>query len=103
MIRSARKRAGLTQRALAAQAGTSQSAVARYEAGRAAPDIATLERLVEACGFRLDVRLATRHAEIPSDPHDRSLVELQLARTPEQRLADLTAWSDFRRRVRIVG
>jgi predicted nucleotidyltransferase len=43
----------MTQRELAARAGTSQPAIARYESGRATPSIRTLERLLEACGSGL--------------------------------------------------
>lgn len=53
LIQVARKRAGLTQRQLAEVAGTSQAAVARYERGVVVPDVRTLARLVEGCGFRL--------------------------------------------------
>ncbi len=60
LVSSARRRAGLTQRALAARAGTSQAAIARYESGRHVPDLRTLTRLVAACGLELslDVRPA---------------------------------------------
>ncbi len=53
LIRDARKRARLSQAGLAAQASTSQSAVARYEAAVATPTLSTLERLLAACGSRL--------------------------------------------------
>jgi uncharacterized protein len=56
LLRRARERAGLSQAALAAGAGTSQSAVARYETGAAQPSLATLERLLAACGDRLELR-----------------------------------------------
>lgn len=39
---------------LAAAAGTSQAAIARYEAGRMAPSVATLSRLLAALGLRLE-------------------------------------------------
>lgn len=52
-IRDARIRAGFTQQHLAARAGTSQAAIARYEAGTVSPSVATLERLTIACGQRL--------------------------------------------------
>jgi predicted nucleotidyltransferase/DNA-binding XRE family transcriptional regulator len=52
MIRSARLQAGLTQAELAVRAETSQPAVARYEQGRVAPTLSTLERLLAACGRR---------------------------------------------------
>jgi hypothetical protein len=52
LICEARAAAGLTQRELAERARTSQSAVARYERGTAVPTLATLERLLIACGRR---------------------------------------------------
>jgi predicted nucleotidyltransferase/DNA-binding XRE family transcriptional regulator len=56
LIRDARERAGLSQAALADAAGTSQSAVARYETGAAQPSLTTLERWLAACGQRLELR-----------------------------------------------
>ncbi len=51
----ARARAGLTQAQLAERMGTSQSAVARLESGRALPSVATLEKLAAATGSRLRI------------------------------------------------
>lgn len=53
----ARTRAGLTQAQLAERMGTSQSAVARLESGRALPSVATLEKLAAATGSRLRIAL----------------------------------------------
>jgi predicted nucleotidyltransferase/DNA-binding XRE family transcriptional regulator len=63
-LREARARAGLSQAQVAEAAGTSQSAVARYETGAAVPSIATLERLLATCGARLivDAEPAPRRA-----------------------------------------
>jgi predicted transcriptional regulator len=44
LIRTTRKSAGLSQRALAARAGTSQPAVSLYESGASSPSVATLDR-----------------------------------------------------------
>lgn len=57
LLRSARERSGLTQRALADRAGTSQSVVARIERGQSSPTASTLNRLLEAAGHRLETRL----------------------------------------------
>ena len=54
-LKRCRTRAGLSQHALAQAAGTSQPAVAAYEAGRVAPNVDTLARLLEACGYTIDV------------------------------------------------
>ena len=55
-----RRELGLSQTEVAAQMGTSQSAVARLESG--APDVrlTTLERYAAAVGHRLDWRLQAR-------------------------------------------
>ena len=55
-IRQARRNANLSQVELAARAGTSQSALARYETGAALPTLPTLERLLAACGRRLEIQ-----------------------------------------------
>jgi predicted nucleotidyltransferase/DNA-binding XRE family transcriptional regulator len=55
-IRRARDDAGLSQVDLATRAGTSQPALARYETGAALPTLPTLERLLSACGRRLEIR-----------------------------------------------
>ncbi len=54
----ARRRAGLTQEALARRAATSQSALSAYESGRRSPSVATLTRILEAAGFELRMRLS---------------------------------------------
>jgi len=58
LIRSARHAAGLTQLELARRCETAQPAVAAYESGARRPNIATLERLLEACDY--DVELVAR-------------------------------------------
>lgn len=55
---SARRRARLSQRALAAATGVSPSTIVRIEKGRMEPTLALLTRLVEACGLELRVSLA---------------------------------------------
>lgn len=55
-IHRARLDANLSQVDLAARAGTSQPALARYETGVALPTLPTLERLLAACGRRLEIQ-----------------------------------------------
>ena len=75
LIRSARQRAALSQEALARRAGTRQSAVSAYESGRRAPGLATLERLLAAAGFEIEVALreASPAARLPDTPLARRL------------------------------
>ena len=54
-LRIARRRAGLSQRALATRAGTSQATLSAYEAGRKVPTLAVLDRLLTAAGAELAV------------------------------------------------
>ena len=52
LLREARRRAGLTQKAVAARAGVSQPTVARVERGELTPSLERLIALVRACGRR---------------------------------------------------
>lgn len=60
LLRTARQRAGLTQRALADRAGLTQSVISAYESGRRQPSLPTLARLVEASGHDLQLTLSPR-------------------------------------------
>lgn len=53
---------GLSQTAVAARMGTSQSAVARLESGEADLRLSTLERYAAAIGQRLNWRLSLRES-----------------------------------------
>jgi transcriptional regulator with XRE-family HTH domain len=88
ILREARRRAALTQSALAARLGVSQPVVARWEADRGSITVENLARAVEACGFALDFRLRPVDA---GDAHDWSLVATNLRMTPQQRLTHATA------------
>lgn len=55
MLREARARAHLTQRGLAQKSGIPQETIARIERGRTDPRVNTLDRLLEACEFGLEV------------------------------------------------
>lgn len=80
LVREARRRAGLTQAQLAQRVGTSQPAIARYERARAMPDLPTLHRIVEACGYELALELAQ------PDAQQEAAANIALARTPEERI-----------------
>lgn len=55
MVRYARRRGGMTQRELAAKAGIPQETIARIEKGRVDPRVSTLDRLLEAAEFGLEI------------------------------------------------
>lgn len=57
LVHEARTRAGLSQRGLAALAGTSGPTIAAYESGNREPRLSTLARLVGATGTELVVEL----------------------------------------------
>lgn len=54
-IRSARAAAGITQQELAKRARTAQPAIAAYESGARTPGLGTLERLLGACEYDMEV------------------------------------------------
>lgn len=56
-IKTARQQSGLSLRELAKRAGTSHSALAAYELGSKIPKIETLERIIGAAGFAIDIHL----------------------------------------------
>ena len=94
LVREARKRAGLTQFALAQRANVAQSTVARIETGARIPSTDMVERLVRAAGFEIQVGLRE------PDHDGNSLFERTLRRKPEQRLADATRAARFVLRTR---
>lgn len=57
-IRHLRRLAGLKQAELARAGGTSQPAIAAYEAGRKSPTLATVRRLAAAVGLEATVQFA---------------------------------------------
>lgn len=101
MVRYARRRAGLTQRALAARAGIPQETIARIERGRVDPRVGTLDRLLGACEYGLE-----------SMPRlgigiDRSQIDALLRLTPAQRFDVAVAndghFVELRRSIRRVA
>ena len=86
LLSEARERAGLSQRALAERAKTSQSVVARIELGITSPSWETLSGLIMAAGFALDG--IVRSGPPPELP-DLSDTERILALTPRNRLREI--------------
>ena len=95
VLRTARQRAGLTQQALAARAGTSQATLSAYETGRKTPSVETLTRLLAATGSRLSIEPAARPVVQVSDKQLR-----KAGRTLVQAL-DLAAALPARRKARL--
>jgi transcriptional regulator with XRE-family HTH domain len=89
IVREARRRAGLSQAALAARAGVPKSTVGRIESGARTPSADLVEQLVRAAGFELTLSLSE------PDPGTDSMFERTLRRTPAQRLADATRAARF--------
>lgn len=59
-LRRARSASGLSLRELARRAGTSHATIVAYEKGAKMPGAATLLRLLEACGYGVDIQLTPR-------------------------------------------
>lgn len=101
MLRDSRHRAKLTQRELAAKAGIPQETIARIERGRADPRVNTLDRLLAACEFGLEVmpRLGIGI--------DRTQIQALLRLSPSERLVVAVAndrhYVELRRSLRRVA
>lgn len=93
LVKDARTASGLTQAELARRAGTSQPAIAAYEAGDKVPTVGTLERLLRASGAGLTAIVS------PKISHG-SLRRLVLQR--RQEILDIVA-EHGGRNVRIFG
>jgi ribosome-binding protein aMBF1 (putative translation factor) len=61
-VRELRQSHGLSQRELAERMHTTQSVIARLEAGGSKPSISTLERVAKALGASIDIRFRERVA-----------------------------------------
>ncbi len=88
LLKAARARSGISQRALAERAGTSQSVVARIKLGETSPSWDTLDPLLAAAAFALDVQLLSRPVE---GSHMLDDVRRIRRLSPEQRLAEVAA------------
>jgi transcriptional regulator with XRE-family HTH domain len=80
ILRSARRRAGLTQRQLAEIAGVPQPTVARIESGVVSPRADTLARLLAAAGRELSDEPRIGHGV------DRTAMRDRLRLTPAERI-----------------
>jgi transcriptional regulator with XRE-family HTH domain len=91
-LRTARQRAGLTQRELAERALTAQSVVARIERGQTDPSSGTLQRLLRATGHALVLQVeptVALDAQLLDDvPRIRAL-------SPEDRLREVANLNRF--------
>lgn len=90
LLRSARRRHGLSQQQLAARARTSQAAISRIERNLVSPSVATLASLLDLMGEEL--KLA---AEPIDYGHDRTLIRANLEKSVAQRLDDAATMARF--------
>lgn len=98
LVRSTRKRLGLSQRTLALRAGTTQAAISRIERGAVSPTFATLRDLLLALGE--EPVLQTRRLPTEWDP---AHMQSTLARSPQDRLALALSWNKMAARLALAG
>ncbi len=84
LLRTARRHSGLTQTALAARLGVSQSAIAKLERPGADPRLSTIQRALRATGWELALSPTTTEV-------DATQIVERLALTPAQRLVAFQA------------
>jgi transcriptional regulator with XRE-family HTH domain len=98
LIRSTRKRLGLSQRRLALRAGTTQAAISRIERGLVSPTYTTLHELLGAMGE--EPVLGARRMPTDWDPAHMAST---LARTPDERLVLALSWNKMAGRLAEAG
>jgi transcriptional regulator with XRE-family HTH domain len=98
LLRSARKRTGLTQAELGRRLGISQAAVAKLERIGANPTVATLEDALWATGHSL---MLEAHARRPGV--DESLIRQQLELSPAERVRGIETMYAQARMLALAG
>jgi transcriptional regulator with XRE-family HTH domain len=96
-VRDARQSSGLSQRALARRAGTTQAAISRIERGLEEPSFERFEAIMQSMGWRANVALepVASHREEP-----RRLLEEARYGDPSTRLATAVNGARFARTLR---
>lgn len=102
LVRKARGSAGLSQAQLARRARTSQSAIARYESAVSTPSLATLERLLRACGRPLRLTTPSERERTRARARPRLGPRAALVRRHRARLLE-AARQNGAREVRLFG
>jgi transcriptional regulator with XRE-family HTH domain len=90
LLRTVRRRHGLTQEQLAARARTSQAAISRIERGLVSPSVDMLANLVDLMGEELQLA-----AEPIDYGHDEAMLRQNLDRTVTERIDRGVAFSNF--------
>ncbi len=98
LVRTLRRRHGLTQAQLAIRAGTTQTAISRLESGARSPTVETLRRLALVMGE--DLRLGARTL---SGSFDRAHLEAERSLSARDRLERAFAWMRLNEAVRAGG
>jgi len=88
ILHDARTRHGVSQRALAIRAGTSQAWISRIEAGQVDPSLESLRRLLLSLGEDLQTAASPLPAVDLDDGHRRHWRAL----SPSERLEQAVAW-----------
>ena len=88
LLKTVRRRHGLTQKQLAARARTSQAAISRIERGLVSPSVDMLANLVDLMGEELQLG-----SGLVDWGHDEAMLRQNLEHTPEERIERQASWS----------
>jgi transcriptional regulator with XRE-family HTH domain len=101
IVRTERMRAGVSQRALARRAGTTQAAISRIERGLEEPGFGRFQAIMRSLGLEPSIDLApiSHHREEPR----RLLYEMRRGTTPSQYVADGLSLARFAREIRTAA
>lgn len=106
-LRAARTNTGFSQSDVAARAGTTQSAIARYETGAVTPNPETFARIMAAIGYTPSQALRLHHERVVEVVTRYDVSDLQVfgstARHEDTCLSDLDLVATFGPHVSFVG
>ncbi len=89
LIRSARLRAGYSQKELAQRLGMASSSIARWETDTVEPGYSTLRRVLQACGFDIPPVLVPYERDPERDAQVQELQDLSPQARMERYLSRL--------------
>lgn len=98
LLKSARKRQGLSQRRLALRAGTSQDAISRIERGSEAPTLERFAQLMLVLGQRVSVGIEPMESPVPTGE-----LAVAGAMSAEERLREANSWNRFASQLYVAG
>jgi transcriptional regulator with XRE-family HTH domain len=103
LVASVRTRHGLSQRALAIRARTSQAWISRVERGEVSPSVESLERLLRVMGEELVLSVVRMHHDDDDRAHRAATAAMDMSERLERGMAGAAFAAELHGRARDAG